>query len=211
MSEKMNIETAYRYEQEGLAYYGIPEGDFQKAFTEAVSASDIETPPLHHRVMPEPLELIEGEKRPIAYYAIPRESGLERIFDSVLKTLTAQNEVGEILSSIKDITTYIVPIMEPIDDLTDRITDLIDNEALNYNIKQNTNIMSKKTKADKQRTWGIVVTVIGALLAYFGIQGNATFLADGFQFAQDIVPTIGFIGAVIGWAIDKDGNRKQNK
>lgn len=64
-----------------------------------------------------------------------------------------------------------------------------------------------KPKPQSKTVWGIVTTLLGALLATLGIAADPSFLSDGFQLAQDYIPLMGLITAIVGWAIKSYGQR----
>lgn len=187
------------------------DSQLHKAFVDAVSASEIDPVPVFIKhIDHEPLRKVEGLKTTIADIAVPEDSRLERIFDAVLTTLEAENELGRYLGYAKNIAAYLIPIMKPIDALTDEITQIINNEAQHLTITQNTHTMSK-SKAGKKRWWGIAAAVIGVIIGAFGITADPSFLADGFQWGADFEMLVAFILAIVGWAVDRAGNNEQNE
>lgn len=175
----------------------------------SLQKANIATPPLQlSAIVPENLPVAqEFGKRGIAYYTLEKDSALAQVFDNVLKrlteTITGGNKVGEIIGALKDVSTFIFPIMGPVDDFTDRITNLIDQEAENHNL--NSTIMKNKTQS--KTWWGIVAKIIGLILLAFGIVADPSFLADGFQLAADLELLIGFILTVAGQALETWGLR----
>lgn len=64
-----------------------------------------------------------------------------------------------------------------------------------------------KPKSQSKTIWGIITGVIGVILTAFGIAADPSFLADGFQLGSDFVALMGFITAVMGWALKNYGLR----
>jgi len=85
----------------------------------------------------------KGENKGMLYYAVQKDSRLERIFDTALDTLAGKNKEGRGLGKVKDAITWIVPALAPIDKLTDEIGDYIKSKRTNT-IMENPTQKSKK-------------------------------------------------------------------
>ena len=88
-------------------------------------------------------EKVKGGDKGMVYYAVQKDSRLERIFDTALDTLAGKNKEGRGLGKVKDAITWIVPALAPIDKLTDEIGDYIKSKRTK-NIMQNPMQKSKK-------------------------------------------------------------------
>jgi hypothetical protein len=86
---------------------------------------------------------VKGENKGVAYYAVDKDSRLERIFDTVLDIIAGKNKAGKGLGKVKDAVTWIVPALAPIDKLTDEIGDYIKSKRTNT-IMENPTQKSKK-------------------------------------------------------------------
>jgi hypothetical protein len=88
-------------------------------------------------------EKVKGGDKGMVYYAVQKDSRLERIFDTALDTLAGKNKEGRGLGKVKDAITWIVPALAPIDKLTDEIGDYIKSKRTNT-IMENPTQKSKK-------------------------------------------------------------------
>ena len=88
-------------------------------------------------------EKVKGGDKGMVYYAVQKDSRLERIFDAALDTLAGKNKEGRGLGKVKDAITWIVPALAPIDKLTDEIGDYIKSKRTNT-IMENPTQKSKK-------------------------------------------------------------------
>jgi len=85
----------------------------------------------------------KGENKGMLYYAVQKDSRLERVIDAALDTLAGKNKEGRGLGKVKDAITWIVPALAPIDKLTDEIGDYIKSKRTNT-IMENPMQKSKK-------------------------------------------------------------------
>lgn len=196
-----------------VKYSFSADSELHKAMVNAVNASNIRPIPVYlSPVKPEELREVGGLNRDIATIDVQKDSRLETIFDAVLDTLTAQNELGQVLSEAKDVISYIVPIMGPIDALTDEITNLIDQEAENLT---NPNTMTNKDRTffetikhywqqdSTKQAVGLIVTVALGLIA--GIQ------IDTQAFLQSVTGIITGLAAVFTAVYNIIGLFRNNK
>ena len=84
---------------------------------------------------------VKGENKGVAYYAVDKDSRLERIFDTVLDIIAGKNKAGKGLGKVKDAVTWIMPALMPIDKITDEIGDFIKSKRT-----KNTIMKYKKKK-----------------------------------------------------------------
>lgn len=63
--------------------------------------------------------------------------------------------------------------------------------------------MPSKPLLASKTVWGVIMVLIGALLAAFGYAGDLAWMQDGIQ-----VHEIGMLVALLGWALSKIGQRK---
>jgi len=151
------------------------------------------------KIEPDDIKKVEPSKHSMVYYALTKDSRLERIFRSVLEGVSDVIN-NESLGDLKNVISYFVPYGRQIDAVTDAIGEVITN-------KKNNNIMAKK-KTQSKTWWGIIATVIGTILGAFGIAADPSFLADGFQLGADFEMLAAFVLAIIGWAVKSWGQRK---
>ena len=78
---------------------------------------------------------VKGENKGVAYYAVDKDSRLERIFDTVLDIIAGKNKAGKGLGKVKDAVTWIMPELMPIDKITDEIGDFIKSKRTNTIMK----------------------------------------------------------------------------
>ena len=102
---------------------------------------------------------VKGENKGVAYYAVDKDSRLERIFDTVLDIIAGKNKAGKGLGKVKDAVTWIMPALMPIDKITDEIGDFIKSKRT-----KNTIMKYKKKPWYKSKTINSIIAVL-ALLA----------------------------------------------
>ena len=88
-------------------------------------------------------EKVKGGDKGMVYYAVQKDSRLEQIFDTALDTIAGKNKAGKDLGKVKDVVTWIVPALAPVDKLTDEIGDYIKSKRTNT-IMENPTQKSKK-------------------------------------------------------------------
>lgn len=64
-----------------------------------------------------------------------------------------------------------------------------------------------KPAVKSKTVWGVLVTILGGLLAALGIEANPDFLKDGIQIGQDLLPLVGFAMAIVGYVLKELGHR----
>ena len=114
-------------------------------------------------------EKVKGGDKGMVYYAVQKDSRLEQIFDTALDTIAGKNKAGKDLGKVKDVVTWIVPALAPVDKITDEIRDYIKSKRKNTIMKNPTQKNPKKPWY-KSKTVNSILTVL-ALLAVqvFGI------------------------------------------
>jgi len=88
-------------------------------------------------------EKVKGGDKGMVYYAVQKDSRLEQIFDTALDTIAGKNKAGKDLGKVKDVVTWIVPALAPVDKITDEIGDYIKSKRTNT-IMENPMQKSKK-------------------------------------------------------------------
>ena len=88
-------------------------------------------------------EKVKGGDKGMVYYAVQKDSRLEQIFDTALDTIAGKNKAGKDLGKVKDVVTWIVPALAPVDKITDEIGDYIKSKRTNT-IMENPTQKSKK-------------------------------------------------------------------
>lgn len=109
----------------------------------------------------EPLKKVEPSEHSMVYYALHKDSGLDRIFRSVLETLTGKNAVGRTIGDIKDILSFVVPYGHSIDALTDGISDVIKKEVNTNKKRGHMNWLLDRLK--EKSTWRGIFAALTAL------------------------------------------------
>lgn len=151
---------------------------------------------------------VKGENKGMYYYAVPKESRLERLFDALLETIAGENKAGKIIGKGKDVLSYFVPAGRELDEFTDAIGDQLKSKRTNNTMENPT---TSKKKSQSKTWWGIITTVLGTLLGAIGIAADPSFLADGFQPMADLEMAIAFMITVAGWAVKNWGLRTAEK
>lgn len=80
---------------------------------------------------------VKGENKGVVYYAVPKDSRLERISDWFFDTIAGKNKEGKGIGKIKDVISWVFPKTKPLDWITDEIGDFIKSKRTNDAMKKN--------------------------------------------------------------------------
>lgn len=111
----------------------------------------------------------------LIYYAVPKDSALERIFDWVLDTLAGKNKEGKGLGKIKDVISWIIPKSKPIDWITDEIGDFIKSKRTDSAMRQE----SKKPTKSKTLIVNVLIGIASLLVLFGVIPADSVPLGEG--------------------------------
>lgn len=119
----------------------------------------------------------KGENKGVYYYAVPKDSALERLFDTLLEIIAGENRAGKIIGRGKDVLSYFVPLGREIDALTDQIGDM-----LKSNNKINLVMESTKEKIiriiKQPSTKAAITGILTAIGLIFGLNVDAAGVAS---------------------------------